>query len=133
MSTSLHASISTALHTPQDSTSHVDMPPLLRIEGNEIQTAYVNYPLPWGRSVTGLPPRRTGVYSRAVRVKFVVDRREVSLLKVHFPLSITIKTMHQCLNGTHPPFGRVTTNLIQAAASQRHTDTPPHPTTTMII
>jgi len=62
------------------STCHVT----LIIEGNGIQTAYVNYLLPWGRSVTGMPLRRTGFYSRAVRVTFVVDRREVSLLEVPF-------------------------------------------------
>jgi hypothetical protein len=86
--TSLHFThpISTSPHTRQEqhfTRRHATS--LLLIEGNRIQTAYyVNYLLPWGRSVTGLPPRRTGVYSRAVRVKFVVDRREVSLLKVPF-------------------------------------------------
>jgi hypothetical protein len=148
---SLHNPIITSLHTPhehvtshphtysashppyarhvtplQHSTSHVDRPRhSYLLKATEFKRHMQTTRCPGGQSPACHRGEPASIPEQFVRNLWWIGDKFLSL-KFHFPLSINIKPTHQCFNGTHPSFGRVTTDTIQAAASQTHRHTPPH-------
>ena len=118
----------------KDSTSHVDMPRhSYLLKETEFKRHMQTTRCPGGGQSSACHRGEPASLPQQFVWNLWWIRERFLSLKFHFPLSINIKPLRQWFNGIHPSFGRVTTDPILAAASQRHRDTPPHPTTTTII